>query len=436
MGVHTHAEILAHAESIADLRKRVPSSYRPSELYNLRILAVMCGYPADRMEGISPADLKTLLDTAFVKVASAVMVTARIARANGVEIDPNAVAASAPGILDEPEPEPAPTPSSPPSGPGADYVTSARFAREIKGLSDTLKEYGDDRGAANLQVCLERIEALAGSIPVSVALALEQQTATRLVVTTPNAPAPVVLGLVHKQTGRIIRALGAGLHVYLHGPAGAGKTTAGRKCADAFGLPFYTAAKVESEYLLMGFRNAMGEVVRTPFREAYEHGGVFLFDELDASSPGAIVALNMALANGMCPFPDGLVMMHANFKCIAAGNTVLTGATRQYAGRMQMDAASIDRFYFIEFGYDENLETELATNKVWARHVQTVRRHVGERGLSLLVTPRATFDGCKALEAGDTWAEAEMSCIFKGLDKETVDVVRRAVLKTSNGILD
>lgn len=280
-----------------------------------------------------------------------------------------------------------------------------------RNLTDTLLKVTD---ALPEVVRAHTLEALKSAIPVT------------LTVVAPNS-APVPVGMVHRKTPSIITMLAAGVNVYLHGPAGSGKTTAGRKCAEAFGLPFYFAAKVESEYMLLGFKDARGETVRTQFREAYEHGGVFLFDEMDGSSPSAIVAMNAALANGICPFPDGVVMRHENFKCIGAGNTKLTGATREYVGRNQLDAASVDRFAFVEFGYDDALETALATNANWCLYVQDARKAVASRALKHLVTPRATYDGSKLLEAGLTWEETENAVLWKGLDTETVMQLKAAM---------
>jgi cobaltochelatase CobS len=263
--------------------------------------------------------------------------------------------------------------------------------------------------------------------------ALKNMQPTRLDVVIDKAPAPVSLGLVHRETPKIISALAAGVNVYLHGPAGSGKTTVARKAAEAFGIPFHFAAKVESEYQLLGFKDAKGDTVRTPFREAYEHGGQFLFDEMDASSPSAVVALNAALANGICPFPDDVIQRHPDFRCIGAGNTKLTGATRAYAGRNQLDAASIDRFVFIEFGYDDDLERAIASDARWCEYVQAVRAAVAERGLNHLVTPRATYDGCALLAAGFDWETVAAMVVYKGLDADTVRQIEAAVPRTVKG---
>jgi MoxR-like ATPase len=190
------------------------------------------------------------------------------------------------------------------------------------------------------------------------------------------------------------------------------------------------AAKVESEYLLLGFKDARGETVRTPFREAYEHGGVFLFDELDRSSAGAVTALNMALANGVCPFPDELVKRHKDLYVIGAGNTKLSGASRQYVGAQQMDAAVVDRFAFIHWDYDDDLELAVAADRSWAEYVQAVRAAVKERGITHLVTPRATYDGCRLLAQGFDHETVKGMVVYKGLDDASVEQIEAALPKS------
>jgi cobaltochelatase CobS len=316
-------------------------------------------------------------------------------------------------IVPAPAPAPAPAPTS-----QQDWVTRPE-AKEIadKAAQEALGQASDNLVQEAAQAAKHATQALLDGFKASEPCVLH--------LTTPSQPAPQVIGLVHRKTPDIIKALSAGVNVYLHGPAGSGKTTVAQKAAQVFNLAFYFAAKVESEYMLLGFRDARGETVRTQFREAYEHGGLFLFDELDGSSPSAVVALNAALANGVCPFPDGIIPRHADFKCIAAGNTTLRGGNGAYTGRAQLDAASIDRFAFIEFGYDEALELELAANKQWARYVQEARRVVRDRSMSddILITPRATLDGCKLFEAGFGARQVKDMTVFKGLDADVVDQI-------------
>lgn len=156
-----------------------------------------------------------------------------------------------------------------------------------------------------------------------------------------------VEGYQHKVFPKVLKAIQAGLNVFLVGPAGSGKTTLAEQIAGALGLSFQFNGAIDSAYKLSGFIDAQGRVISTAFRRAYEGGGLYLFDEVDASLPGALLAFNAALANGYCDFPDGMVKRHRDFHCIAAANTYGLGADRQYVGRNQLDAASLDRFVFM-----------------------------------------------------------------------------------------
>lgn len=328
-------------------------------------------------------------------------------------------------LLDTPTPAPeAPTDTFDPFTPEATPETPQQAPtvdlEAVRGIART-----EARNVSN-ELLGDALDGLESTVAELALKAVRSIQPTNLIVTLPEQ-APSVLGTVHREQANLIAMLAAGCNVYMHGPAGSGKTTAGQKAAEAFKCPFYFSAKVESEYLLLGFKDAKGETVRTPFREAYEHGGLFLFDEMDASGSGAIVAMNAALANGYCPFPDGTVQRHDAFKCIGAGNTVLTGANRQYTGRTALDAASIDRFAFLSWGYDEALETALAGNKDWCAYVQRVRAAITERALDHLVTPRATIDGGKLLAAGLSWEYVEGAVLWKGLDADTVWTIKQSI---------
>lgn len=89
----------------------------------------------------------------------------------------------------------------------------------------------------------------------------------------------------HKALPDVLLMVANGTSPFLVGPAGSGKTTLAEQVATCLNRPFYMASRVTSEYKLVGFVDANGKTVRTQFREAYEHGGVFLFDEVDASDP-------------------------------------------------------------------------------------------------------------------------------------------------------
>jgi MoxR-like ATPase len=232
-----------------------------------------------------------------------------------------------------------------------------------------------------------------------------------------------ITGLQHKQTPDVLGWLIAGVNVWLAGPAGSGKTTMAEQCAKALSLEFYSTGAVQNEYKLTGFIDAEGRTVRTAFREAFEHGGLFLWDEIDASAANALVAFNQALANESFPFPDGIVKKHPDFIAVAAANTFGNGATVEYVGRNRIDGATLDRFAQIEIEYDETLERELANQihpefgRSWAIDVQSYRRAAKALGLRHLITPRASINGAKALRIGLPRTDVVNNLIRRGLDK-------------------
>jgi hypothetical protein len=238
-----------------------------------------------------------------------------------------------------------------------------------------------------------------------------------------NNKETIDLGTQHCQFPELLRILSTKLNVYLVGPAGSGKTTAAIKCAEALDIPFHFTGAIASEFKLTGFINAQGETVRTEFREAYENGGLFLFDEIDASYPQAVLAFNAALANDYMDFPDKKVERHENFYCIAAANTFGQGADRQYIGRNQLDAASLDRFVFIDWKFDEKLERELAANDEWVDFVQDIRKVIVTLKIRHVVSPRASFFGAKLLAAGLSRKLVAKSVIWKGLDISTINTI-------------
>jgi len=227
--------------------------------------------------------------------------------------------------------------------------------------------------------------------------------------------------LVHERYETVLKAVANDVPVMLVGPAGSGKTTLCEQVAEALEMRFYFTGAVASEYKLSGFVDAQGRIVSTAFREAYKNGGVFLFDEVDASMPQAIMAFNAALANGHCDFPGDIepTKRHANFRVVAAANTFGRGADRQYVGRNQLDAASLDRFAVIELDYDEAMETALAGNKQWVKRIQRIRREIAKQQVRHIVSPRASIMGAKLLAAGFSTDEALEATVWKGLDAET-----------------
>ena len=230
-----------------------------------------------------------------------------------------------------------------------------------------------------------------------------------------------VEGAAHKALPSLVGILQAGVYVWLVGPAGSGKTTLASQAAKALGRKFYSTGAVSSDFRLVGYQTATGELVRTPFRDAFEHGGLFLFDEVDSSNPNALVALNQALANGQYAFPDGMVQKHPDFLCIAAANTWGNGATADYVGRIKQDKATLDRFAFLTVEYDEQLERDLVGPQylAWAKSVQRLRHAAAELGIKAMFTPRASIHGAKMLATGVPKDVVIAATMRKDLDDAT-----------------
>lgn len=221
-------------------------------------------------------------------------------------------------------------------------------------------------------------------------------------------------GLAHKAFPKLLRAVSArtrhdkgALNIWLYGPAGTGKSTAARKLAEAFGMPFHTNGPVGSQWDIRGFTDAQGRVVETAFRRAWEGGGVYCWDEGDGSAPAALIEANGALATGFASFPDKVVQRHADCIVIINGN-LRPGAAPDatYNGRYKQDTAFVNRFVAIEWGIDEDLERALlgkldSIGEQWLKFVRKLRVKIAERGIKgIVVSPRQLQYGIALLDAG------------------------------------
>ncbi len=284
-------------------------------------------------------------------------------------------------------------------------------------------------------------------------------TLPRTVVVKPKGEdsEPKDVGVQHYVYEALLKLVNERLNTWLVGPAGSGKSTIASSVAEALDLPFYTTSVclTTSESKLLGYNGVSdGKYVRSPLREAYEFGGVFLLDEIDLGNPGILAVLNQLMAGDFCGFPDGVVKKHEDFILIAGANTVGKGADRTYNARLQIDGATLDRFIFLEFGYDPAIEAmmcgvnpevfsyykskkyrfedKLNDEEVQAKvqsfcaQVNKLRESIDELKVRHIVSPRATSAGASMIRAGFTLKDTFEMAVFKGLDKETSKKLSKA----------
>lgn len=237
----------------------------------------------------------------------------------------------------------------------------------------------------------------------------------------------------HHELKNVLAWCASGSSVYLHGPAGTGKTTLARQVAALLGRTFYADGSIYKEAKLLG--STLGsKYFATPFYQAFTRGGVWLCDEMDASDPTVLVTINQALANKTCTFPGApdAVAMHRDFLAIGTGNTVGTGATAAYAGRQPLDQSTLDRFAFIPIGYDEQLERAISPHPEWTARVQALRAAAARvPGHALIITPRASIDGgafvaaamANGMARAEAFERAEEARVWKGCPRAVRDAI-------------
>ena len=211
----------------------------------------------------------------------------------------------------------------------------------------------------------------------------------------------------------------------LVGPAGSGKSTILQNVADTLNLNYYPLSVngQTSEYQIIGYKNANGDYIRSAFRDAFENGGLFSFEEIDAGNPNVLTVMNNALSQDFYMFPDACVKKHRDFRLAASANTYGRGANLQYIGRNPLDAATLDRFAMSYVDYDEDLERQIGPDIKWTQYVQTIRHVIEHFNMPIIVSTRAIIFGGRDVKSGTKWDDALQKFVWRGHKAEEIKKV-------------
>lgn len=240
----------------------------------------------------------------------------------------------------------------------------------------------------------------------------------------------------HEKFNRILKWLLAGHHVYIVGPRGTGKTHLGAQLRDALRAAFnredldvYFIDQSLTKYDVKGFKGPTGEYVDTLVRQCVEKGGILFIDEGDMWAAQALGSLNSILANKFGAFPDKIVAVHKDFRCVLAANTYGHGADRMYQGRNPLDAASLDRFSYVTMDYDRNMERQIygGQNDAWLEYVWRLRDASHATGnADMEPSMRAIEAGINGLRVGLTVDEILEDRIWKGASQDKINKILAA----------
>jgi cobaltochelatase CobS len=179
-----------------------------------------------------------------------------------------------------------------------------------------------------------------------------------------------------------------------------------------------------------------------PFLNGYESGGLVVLEEFDTVDPSVVLVLNTAIDSDTLPVPNRgdkpLAKRHKDFYLIIDANTFGDGASREYVGRMQQDAAFLDRFtgatFFLD--YCPELESQLALQ--YKKHGQNVlafvrelRKKTRETQTRRIVSTRLLLRMCQWTEAGLTPDQAMSRCLVHWTDAERAKLETGQILQES-----
>jgi MoxR-like ATPase len=255
-----------------------------------------------------------------------------------------------------------------------------------------------------------------------------------IVINLPDRPEPITLDeTAHELLPRVLALIGSGLPPLLVGPAGSGKTHLAKQAGRALGL----------ETVLLSFSGGVTEAhvrgrVLPQANGAWEHvpsasvigwrdGKMLVFDELDGADPNVALSTHPFFEpSGVVSTEAGDVAKHPKTAAIATANTWGTGASVQYMGRNQLDAATLDRFVAstLYVDYDRVLELKIASALApglageicqWA---EGLRDYAAKNQLRRILSTRLIEGAARRVACGDSLRNIASDALRSWSDQE------------------
>jgi MoxR-like ATPase len=236
--------------------------------------------------------------------------------------------------------------------------------------------------------------------------------------------------IVHPCVAELVSYIARRRHVYVHGPAGGGKTYGAEQACKLVGLDAAVITMPGMTYSkILGFKAADGSDTSSTLLDCFEFGKVAILDEFDRTLPAVAAALNSMLENGKYAIGKRIITKHADFCVIATGNTDLRGGTRVYTSAQPIDYATAARFAFVSWPYDQTHEQSLVRSILppvpskalvaWIRKMRAnlTRDHIE----TVLCGPREAYRIAEDVSFGVAIERSAEAWIWRGLDRAVVD---------------
>ena len=253
-----------------------------------------------------------------------------------------------------------------------------------------------------------------------------------------------VPGLKHKQFPFVLECLKLFKRVWLCGPSGTGKSYLVEQCARALG---FSTDQGNYEYLkgsagvteshMTGRMTFDGTFIDGSVSRSFREGSFLCLDEFDGFDSNAGLVFNSVFDNqGVLATPNDkdnpFVTKDKNFHVAIASNTWGDGNDFDYAGRGQLDGATLDRMQSVKVyvDYDKNVERALAGAEYgnMAEAFWSLREKCNKNHVRRIISTRLFIDGQKWMLAGKSVAKL-LDIITTGWTKEELDKVNIREIK-------